>query len=152
MKRSALIILILSLPLLSISCSTEPDYSTSWIKYSTFDDYAHNHEQEVTGDTIYASFTTPEKPLILQVSTQSSDGSSPRFFRTIDEGERMEITNEVPMGGFYEHDNGATRHVKDIDIIIPSNLFSAGQILKYETIIGTHTGKLSKEVILRIEL
>ncbi|SOC79673.1 hypothetical protein SAMN06296241_1205 [Salinimicrobium sediminis] len=151
MKRSALIILILSLPLLSISCSTEPDYSTSWIKYSTFDDYAHNHEQEVTGDTIYASFTTPEKPLILQVNTQSSDGSSPRFFRTIDEGERMEITNEVPMGGFYEHDNGTTKHIKEIEVMIPSNLYSAGQILKYETMIGPGSGIISKTVYLMIQ-
>lgn len=151
MKRSALIILILSLPLLSISCSTEPDYSTSWIKYSTFDDYAHNHEQEVTGDTIYASFTTPEKPLILQVSTQSSDGSSPRFFRTIDEGERMEITNEVPMGGFYEHDNGTTKHIKEIEVMIPSNLYSAGQILKYETMIGSDSGIISRTVYVMIQ-
>ncbi|MCY2685647.1 hypothetical protein [Salinimicrobium sp. TH3] len=151
MKRSALFILILSLPLLSASCSNELDYSESWIEYATFDDYGHNNKQEVTGDTIFASFTTPEKPLILQIRTQSNDGNPPRFFRTIDEGERIEITNEVPMGGFYQHDNGATRHVKDIDIMIPSNLFSAGQILKYETIIGTHTGNLSKEVIVQIE-
>ncbi len=151
MKRSALIVLILSLPLLSASYSNELDYSESWIKYATFDDYGHNNKQEVTGDTVYASFTTPEKPLILQIRTQSNDGSSPRFFRTIHEGERTEITREVPMGGFHEYDNGATRHVKDIDIMIPSNLFSAGQILKYETIIGTHTGNLSKEVIVQIE-
>ncbi|MDX1754293.1 MAG: hypothetical protein R3259_13960 [Salinimicrobium sediminis] len=151
MKRSAIIILILSLPFLSLSCSTEPDYSTSWIKYSTFDDYAHNHEQEVTGDTIYASFTTPEKPLILQVSTQSSDGSSPRFFKTIDEGERVEITHEVPMGGFYEHDNGTTKHIKEIEVMIPSNLYSAGQILKYETMIGSGSGIISKTVYLMIQ-
>ncbi|MFD2517594.1 hypothetical protein [Salinimicrobium flavum] len=151
MKRSALIILILSLPLLSASCSNELDYSESWIEYATFDDYGQNNKQEVTGDTIYASFTTPEKPLILQIRTQSNDGSSPRFFRTIDEGERIEITNEVPMGGFYQHDNGATRHVKDIDIMIPSNLFSAGQILKYETIIGSGSGTVSRTVYLMIQ-
>ena len=151
MKRSALIILILSLSLLSASCSNELDYSASWIEYATFDDYAHNNKQEVTGDTIYTSFTTPEKPLILQIKTQSNDGSSPRFFRTIDDGERIEITNEVPMGGFYEHDNGATRHVKEIDVMIPSNLYSAGQIFKYETIVGAHTGVLTKEIVLLIK-
>lgn len=146
MNRSTFIILILSLPRLFGSCSNELDYSTSWIKYSTFDNYGHNNKQEVTGDTIYASFTTPEKPLILQVSAQSNDGSSPRFFRTIDNGERIEITKEVPMGGFYEHDNGTTKHIKYIEIMIPSNLYSVGQIIKYETIVGSGSGTVSKKI------
>ncbi|WP_324720426.1 hypothetical protein [Salinimicrobium sp. HB62] len=146
MKRLASIILTFSLPLLNISCSTEPDFSDTWIKYSTFDDYAHNDEHEVTEDTIYTSFTTPGKPLILQISIQSNDGSSPRFFRTVDKGERIEITNEVPMGGFYEHDNGTTRYIKEIDIMIPSNLFSAGQIIEYETIVGSSAGNISKTI------
>lgn len=151
MKRSAFIILILSLPLLTSSCSNELDFEESWIELYTHHDYAHSNREEVTGDTIYTGFTTIDEPLILQVATQSNNGSSPRFFMQIDDGERIEITKEVPMGGSYIHDNGATREIRDIEIMIPSNLFSEGQVITYETRIGSHSGLLAREVYVIIE-
>lgn len=150
MKRAACILLSISLPLLWCSCSNELDYSESWIRFATYNDYGHNNRNEVTGDTIHTSFTTPDKPLILRVSTQSNNGSSPRFYMTIDGGETIEITKEVPMGGFYAHDNGTTKHIKDIDIMVPSNLYSVGQTIKYEIGIGSHSGTLSRTVYVLI--
>ena len=150
MNRSTFNILIFSLPLLFTYCSNEPDLSNSWIEYATFDDYAHTNRQEVKEDTLYTSFTSQENPLILQIKTQSSEGSSPRFFKTINDGERMEITAEVPPGGLYVHDNGASRHVKEIEIMIPDNLFTAGDLIKYETILGSKDGTLSEEIFVVI--
>lgn len=151
MKKNIFLSLTISLLLLLSSCSNELDYSESWIEIYQYDDHSMSNGNMIKNDTIYMSFTTLDEPLILQVRTQSNDGSTPRFYKQIDNQERVEITEEVPVSALYTNPDGGYRQINEIDVFVSSNLFTSGQMITLETTIGSVSGTLSKEMYVVIE-
>ena len=149
MKKLLLFISLISLPLLSGSCSNEPDLSDSRIEYYRYANPTHDTETLIENESIRVAIG---KPVYLQIRTQSNDGSTPRFFGQVDDQQKAElIGGEIPVVATYTHDDGSYRQINELEVFLLPDLYSPGQVISFETRIGSKSGVLSEKIYLVLE-
>ena len=146
MKKLLLFISLISLPLLSGSCSNELDFSETWVHYYRSEGPAQDDGVRIKNDSIRVAIG---KPVYLQVRTQSNDGSTPRFFGQVDDQQKAElIGGEIPVVATYTHDDGSYRQINELEVFLLPDLYSPGQVISFETRIGSKSGVLSEKIYL----
>ena len=144
-RLSSNFLIILGLFTLS-SCEdySNIDYSESWIKYT-------NEDSQVVSDTIYSSLN---RTFYVLVWTQSNDGSKPQISMQIDNDEVVDITNDSYLAfvsGNTTDSIPGYRQINKLRIDIYEEIFSVGQVIRYQTEIGSKTGEIKKEIYIVVK-
>lgn len=144
--------IFLSLFLILYSCDNDSklDFSNSWIEYYIYDDYLDSSGERVNTDTITVSINDE---FIIRIKTQSNDGSKPKVYKQIGEGELVDITNipeEATLESDY-YDECGYRQINKIHVELNKTVYSAGQLIKYITRIGSLNGDIQRELNLAIK-
>ena len=88
------------------------------------------------------------------VWTQSNDGSKPQISMQIDNDEVVDITNDSYLAfvsGNTTDSIPGYRQINKLRIDIYEEIFSVGQVIRYQTEIGSKTGEIKKEIYIVVK-
>lgn len=110
------------------SCKDEgEDYSVSWIRFT--------QDDKEMQDTIHANLNDN---IVVLIRTQSNNCRIPNYYKKVDNGDSIEITNnsnELSNAG--EYFGEAYKEVRELSVHLSSFNYHSGQRIKYTVIVGT---------------
>jgi hypothetical protein len=141
---NSIFLFTLGLFTLSSCVDSDIDFSESWIKYT-------DEDSKSVSDTIYSSLN---KTFNVLVWTQSNDGSKPQIYKQIDNNEVIDITNDsylASLSGNTQESKEGYRQINRLRIDIYDGIYSTGQVIRYQTEIGSKTGNIKKELYIVVK-